>query len=280
MNHPVIRFLFAVGICVLVISCQKDLSPGETPETAAQKCRVTEMSNIQWSWQPEDSLSFTRFFYDSIGRVSHLVTFAGDTHRYHYSPTKIVIESPQTHSLSGQPQTDRWTETYGLDANGRTKYLTVDYNGFMVQDSTVFTYDANGYLVRQQVYDFLSQDDYEVTYTYNNGNLTKAVFTPTYNYHPDSIVWKYSDIDASAFVLHYMFSDKYRDITYHSWTGKQSAKLVSESKYYYSWGTTTSKFEYIPGGDGMPVTVRATGTNTASPGQEQKDALFIKYKCD
>lgn len=279
MHNPLTRFLAAGIIICILASCQKEIGPDGSKDPDP-KCEITEISNLQWSWVPEDSTSFTRFFYDSTGRVSHLVTFAGDTHRYHYSATQIVIESPQTHSLGGTPQTDQWIETYGLDANGRAKYLTVNYNGWMVQDSTVFTYDANGYLVRQQVYDFLTQEDYEVTYTYTNGNLTKAVFQPTYNYHPDSIVWKYNDIDVNSFVLNYIFWDKYRDITYHNWTGKQNSKLVSEASYYYNWGSTNSKYSYIAGAHGIPAIIRGESTNSANPGQVYKDAVFIKYKCD
>ncbi|MGB8194344.1 MAG: hypothetical protein WCF67_20600 [Chitinophagaceae bacterium] len=285
MKTPYPVLLACAAMIVLALSCQKEISseqsqdPDPDPPTG-KKCRVTEASNLQWSEMEEDSTSFTRFFYDSIGRVKNIIVFTGDTDRYYYSPTQIIIEEPRTYDRGGGPQTDLWTLTYALDPRGLAKYSTNNYNGYFNTDSTVYTYDANGYLVRQDVYDLFTGDDYVVNYSYKDGNMVKAVFQPTYNYHPDSIVFKYTDTDATTDVYHYMTSDKYRDNSFYPWTGKQSKKLISQSMYYWPWETTTSRLEYSMGSDGVPVTIRTKATSSARPGVEKTDAIFVKYKCD
>ena len=274
-----IRTTTAMLMICAIVSCQKQLHFDKEPD---QNCRVTEISNLQYSWLPEDSTSFTKFFYDSAGRISHLVNFPGDTHRYYYSANQILIDQPQTHNLSGTTQTNYWTETFTLDANGRAKYVTI-HNEVIRDDSTVFTYDANGYLVRQQSYNYLPNYNFEATYTYINGNLAKVIFTPADRASvnlPDSAVFNYTDKDVPMFAMNYIFWDKYSGEIYYNWTGKQSKKLRSEARYYYPWGEIdTTKYTYITGADGMPSIVRQDRTNTGWPGV-YKDAAYIRYKCD
>ena len=274
-----IRTMTATLMICAIVSCQKQLHFDAIPDN---DCRVTEMSNLQYSWLPEDSASFTKFFYDSTGRISHLVNFAGDTHRYYYSASQVKIDQPQTHNLSGTLQTNHWMEIFTLDANGRAKYVTV-HNEVIRDDSTVFTYDANGYLVRQQSYNYLPRNNYEAIYSYINGNLSKVIFMvadrTSLNF-PDSAVFKYTDQDIPMYAMNYMFWDKYSGEIYHSWTGKQNKNLRSEARYYYPWGEIdTTKYSYITGADGMPSIVRQDRTNTGWPGV-YKEATYINYKCN
>ncbi|HEX6181749.1 MAG TPA: hypothetical protein VFZ47_10935 [Chitinophagaceae bacterium] len=179
-------------------------------------------------------------------------------------------------------QTNHWTETFALNANGSAKYVTV-HNEVIRDDSTVFTYDANGYLVRQQSYNYLPNYNFEATYIYSDGNLSKVIFNaadPMSLNLPDSAVFKYTDKDVPMSAMNYLFWDKYSGEIYYSWTGKQSKKLRSEARYYYPWGEIdTTKYTYITGADGMPSIVRQERTNTGLPGVI-KDAAYIRYKCD
>jgi hypothetical protein len=280
MQNP-IRTMAAMLMICAIVSCQKQLH-FDRELNPQERCRVTAISNLQYSWLPEDSSSFTKFFYDSAGRISHLVNFVGDTHRYYYSASHIIIDQPQTHNLSGTMQTNHWTETFGLDANGRAQYVTVN-NEVIRDDSTVFTYDANGYLVHQRSYNYLPKYNYDATYIYTNGNLSKVVFAvadrASLNF-PDSAVFKYTDVDVPMHAMHYMFWDKYSAEIYYSWTGKQNKKLRSEARYYYPWGEIdTTKYSYITGADGVPSIVRQDRTNTGWPGV-YREANYINYKCN
>jgi len=268
------NLLKRVILCACIISlasCQKNIYG------PAEECKIIQMSDLQWSEMPEDSTSFTKFVYDSIGRVKNVILMTGDTDKYYYTPNRIFIEEPRTYDRGGGPVTDVWTSEFGLNASGMAAYATTQYNGWGVMDSTVYTYDGNGYLTQERYYDFFAGlDDYVIDYTYKDGNLVKAVYSPYIGGNPDSILYKYSDIDVPA-ELPGIFQQGKR----YAWLGKGNKKLTSEVAVYYPWGeVVTSKFEAMDLIDGKPSVIRGVRTSNGRPGVSVRSASYISYKCD
>ncbi len=268
----ILLILFQWGIT----GCQKSIESTDTPDPdpnppRQKSCQVTEITNLQWSWLDEDSTHVSKLFYDSAGKLKYIINPTYDTLLYSYSSSQIILDVPQTIAAIGQIVP--FASIFYLNAQGLAT-RSEGYTWGSIVDSTKYFYDGNGFLIRQE-YDAAS-DDVNIDYSYENGNLKKAVLRGT-SYYPDSIVFKSINLLVPAEAFHLLYWNKYNRETYYPWTGKQSRHLFEEIRYHFSWGTVAHRYQYINNSDGLPVTIRNTRFDDGIP--KGTVTYFLKYRC-
>lgn len=195
----------------------------------------------------------TTFKYDTQGRlIDETSPYAG----YKFAYTNNVFSGSYTDQNNNTP----YVYSNGkLDKNGRLLQVDGLYtpqNGPSSSHKYVFTYDANGYLIKTTQTDITDNIVSEDTYTYNNGDLVSDI--NTYNGQPNyTMEYEYFDnlsnklsMDINQTVFGF-FSD--------GLTGKRSKDLLKEERSYDIQNVKQLDyiFQYKLDNDGFPVSYTA-----------------------
>lgn len=278
-----IKYLLLAALVCCICSCQKEIntdSPGQEP---ANNCRVIEVSDLKGPSQ------LGKFEYDDKKRLIAMIQSTGDTDRIHYYADSIVHDIYETYDPGGGLQTFQFKDKYMLNAKGLAGYrlTTFENAGGYLEDSVVFSYDANNYLIGRTSYTSWSTSSMQ--FSYNNGNVAKVTVTgrtdPSIYNSLDSMVIKYSGISVPASYSLNEFWDYDTDpLQQFPWAGTQNKELPTQIISYYSWGVITYDYTLIAGADGrsLDIKVHIKQVSYQRPGKidEWDDANHLKYTCD
>lgn len=286
MTNSLVRFFTLAIIVACLFSCQKEISGEPASEPVSSNCRVTEISSLNWGFMDEDSTMFSKLEYDSQNRLIAVSTPAGDTNRFHYYTDSVVLDTYITFDFGNGLKTTQWKDKYILNSNGLAKYALFyieEPGGGYLQDSAVFTYDANGYLTLRTDHSSVPGEMVSVKFEYKDGNMVKAsVLTGNHLYNQlDSMVVTYSSIDVPATNFQFAYWNRYTTpLEEFPWVGKQSKKMPAVAAYHFKWGKITETATYVTGSDDLPSTVRH---NIVQTSQNGTDAWYwtniLKYSC-
>lgn len=281
--------LFAAVVCC-AISCQKEISPDTPGQEPSSNCRVAEMSNLNWTYDIEDSTMFSKFAYDDKKRLIAVLKPTGDTDSFRYYTDSIVNDTYITFDFGSGAETVHWKHKYRLNASGLANYslTTLESVGGYQQDSIVYTYDAAGYLTAWQDFAYSPNHNGAMQFNYKDGNLVKLIVTsrgdPSLYNALDSIVFKYSNLDVPANYSLLAYWPAFEPAMEYPWAGKQNKKLPIQVLTYYRWGADTDDYSYVLGADGLPSIIRqhTKEIDYQRPGQigEWDQAYYLKYNCN
>jgi len=250
-------FILATAFLSLFISCKKNPS---TNEPALTGCRISSLKMAE---------AETKMNYDPQGNLKLITEYQNNTKmgytEFTYTTSQIVENLyDNTGGLSG-------TATYTLGSNGFPKYVVSD--GYGTTDSTYYTYNSNGYLIKLDKRNYLKtnnvfQLNYSLTedYTITDGNRTHQKETVRGAYHYDR------DVDYE----YYMDQPYYTGINGdYPFLGKTNASLLKKMSYTESNYPTVVSHQYQFDADHKPIKL----TSTLS-GSTDITNISLDYTCN
>ncbi|BAV04742.1 hypothetical protein SAMN05421788_11155 [Filimonas lacunae] len=267
--------LFAVGVLLFTFfSCAKNNS-----DPSSALCRVVALSFDSFHLETRQQL-------DQDGNVLRMEDYIRDTLAafsvFYYTPGKVLEQD----TVMDERNKASDLVTYIIGANGYASSKHRGGRGYETEDSTLFTYDANGYMATSQNYHYTLAADssrslaYKETHTFVvvNGVRTEenVVYeggnNEQYNY---KAVYTYSDTVANhVFLLPNIVST----VLEFPFMGKLSNALITRAAYTKPDGTPLYHYDYSYGFDAAGKPVKAYFVYSGS-GSGFRGSLQLEYNC-
>lgn len=241
------------GIAILILSSCSKNDGGTAPEQV-NGCSLTSVTNTvilhgaPESWQE----SFTYDSQHKINRIDYENRNSIDSDTLIYDKNKIYVAA---RSYFYDPN-DPHKSVYTLDNRGRIVSSTDNYN----QTSTVFSYNAEGFLSQKKESYFGNQSLYRPNviqlYSYMNGNLTKIIHQHIYGAEVrtiNTITISYTNnklknviLFSKIFQPYFLLDRSLRNLM--GFLGKGSknlpSKIVMQMNYPNQQNTETTEYTY------------------------------------